>query len=299
MTDWLADRSGEVPRLLARVRPGEEVESLVQLGEGTDHVAYEVNWELIVRFVTDPDPAGRAEHLRTEAGVLAEVKALTPPAVPEPLHVVPEDGVMIYRKIPGTPLLHLRSDLPHLDLATFGQVMGEFLGRLHQAPVAAFEDFAPREDATLDEWRGHAQQEYDDVIDWVPITLRPSVETFLAQPPPAEPQVATFCHNDLGIEHILVDPNGLAVSGIIDWADAAITDPAVDLAKLYRDLGPQALASILANYSGMGEGIETFRRRVEFLARCTVFDDMSYGLLPGHDAYLQQGISALHWLFLP
>lgn len=299
MTDWLADRSDEIPRLLARVRPGEEVESLVQLGEGTDHVAYEVNWELIVRFVTDPDPAGRAEQLRTEAGVLAAVKALTPPDVPEPLHVAPEDGVMIYRKIPGTPLLHLRLDLPHLDLAGFGQVIGEFLNRLHQAPVSAFEHIAPRDEVTLAEWLGDAQQEYEDVIDWVPLPMRAPIETFLARPPPDDAQITTFCHNDLGIEHVLVDPNGLAISGIIDWADAAITDPAIDLAKLYRDLGPQALGSILAHYSGTGEAVETLRRRVEFLARCTVFEDMSYGALPGHDAYLQQGISALHWLFQP
>lgn len=40
-------------------------------------------------------------------------------------------------------------------------------------------------------------------------------------------------HNDLWAEHILVDPRSGSVSGIIDWGDAVISDPAVDFASVY------------------------------------------------------------------
>jgi aminoglycoside phosphotransferase (APT) family kinase protein len=41
-----------------------------------------------------------------------------------------------------------------------------------------------------------------------------------------------FCHNDLGIEHVLVDPTTLKITAIIDWTDAAVADPAYDLAHV-------------------------------------------------------------------
>jgi hypothetical protein len=39
------------------------------------------------------------------------------------------------------------------------------------------------------------------------------------------------------LEHVLVDVEANAVTGIIDWTDAAIADPARDLALIYRDFG--------------------------------------------------------------
>ncbi len=39
---------------------------------------------------------------------------------------------------------------------------------------------------------------------------------------------------------MLVDPDTWEVTGIIDWSDAAIVDPAYDFGLLYRDLGPRA-----------------------------------------------------------
>ena len=131
----------------------------------------------------------------------------------------------------------------------------------------------------------------------MPAALRAPIEAFLAASPPKDPQVATFCHNDLGIEHILVDPAALVVTGIIDWADAAITDPACDLALIYRDLGTEALTSVLDHYRGGAERVEDLRQRAGFYARCSVFGEMTYGLVAGHDAYLAQSLSAMRLLF--
>lgn len=273
------------------------VRSVVRLGEGTDHVAYEVDRELIVRFATGTDPAERAGQVRTEARVLAAVAAPSSPAVPEPLLVVEDEGVLVYRKLPGTPLLDRRAGLAHLDLARFGAVVGGFLTRLHRAPVSTFEAFAPREEPALAEWLAAARQDHERVVDRVPGARRAAVEAFLAGPPPEGPPVAAFCHNDLGTEHVLVDPAALLVTGVIDWADAAITDPACDLARIHRDLGAEALAHVLDHYDGAAEPVDDLRRRAEFYARCSVFEEVAYGLLPGHEAYFAQGLSALRRLF--
>jgi aminoglycoside phosphotransferase (APT) family kinase protein len=80
----------------------------------------------------------------------------------------------------------------------------------------------------------------------VPVVYRRPVKAFLDAPPPASGWAPIFSHNDLGIEHVLVDPGTWTVTGVIDWSDAAIVDPAVDFGLLYRDLGPAAAQAALA-----------------------------------------------------
>src|SRR5438876_1167930 len=77
---------------------------------------------------------------------------------------------------------------------------------------------------------------------------RGAIGAFLAAPPPPGPGALVFSHNDLGIEHVLADPRTWAVTGVLDWGDAAITDPAYDIGLLYRDLGPAALDAVIGTY---------------------------------------------------
>jgi aminoglycoside phosphotransferase (APT) family kinase protein len=47
----------------------------------------------------------------------------------------------------------------------------------------------------------------------------------------------TLVHNDIKGEHILVDPQSGRITGILDWADAGIGNPAVDIAGLVLTVG--------------------------------------------------------------
>ena len=107
----------------------------------------------------------------------------------------------------------------------------------------------------------------------------------------------TVCHNDLGIEHILVDPRSWAISGIIDWSDAALADPARDLGMVHRDLGPRGLRATLSAYraAGAGTDLELLARAV-FHARCGVLEDLTYGLVTGQDDYTANSLAAMAWL---
>jgi aminoglycoside phosphotransferase (APT) family kinase protein len=44
-------------------------------------------------------------------------------------------------------------------------------------------------------------------------------------------------HDDLGGEHVLLDPEDGTVAAVIDWADASVGDPALDYAGLVGWLG--------------------------------------------------------------
>ena len=85
----------------------------------------------------------------------------------------------------------------------------------------------------------------------MPAPFRPRIEAFLHEKPP-DPHEIVFSHNDLGIEHVLVDPVTLEVTGVIDFSDAAMVDPAYDFGLVLRDLGPNAAETAFARYAGAG-----------------------------------------------
>jgi hypothetical protein len=123
------DRVAAVRRMVAAHLPGNRVDSVVPVGEGTDHLAFEVNGELIVRWSKEPDAAARAAGVDREARLLAAVAAISPLPVPEPGFTVPEQGVLAYGKLPGLPLL----DLPRPRRSALG---GTLLVRDVARPVS-------------------------------------------------------------------------------------------------------------------------------------------------------------------
>jgi aminoglycoside phosphotransferase (APT) family kinase protein len=153
------------------------------------------------------------------------------------------------------------------------------------------------DDQPLARWRSEAAETYATVAGEVPVAHRRPVEAFLEARPPAEGWTPVFSHNDLGIEHVLVAPGTWTVTGIIDWSDAAIVDPAVDFGLLYRDLGPAAAHAAMGRYRAAGNDFVTLAEGAAFYARCSVFEDLAYGLQTGSDKYVAKSLAALAWLF--
>jgi aminoglycoside phosphotransferase (APT) family kinase protein len=98
-------------------------------------------------------------------------------------------------------------------------------------------------------------------------------------------------HADLGAEHIL-ELDG-TLTGIIDWSDAAVADPALDLARLYRDFGPAFLEELSQVYGPLAETMP----RIEFFARCAALEDLAYGRATGRREYVANAQRSFAWLF--
>jgi aminoglycoside phosphotransferase (APT) family kinase protein len=277
----------EIRAFLARHLPGYEVRSLAKLGEGSDNVVYEVNGELIVRASKQIDPASRSESTRREADLLAVVAELSTLPVPRPIFADIEAGVLAYAKLPGLPLM----EHPVAEPARLAAPLGGFLSRLHQAPVEKVEELVERDTYPLLAWRQDAERDYREIVEHIPAAARRLVEDFLGRTPPAEPRAAAFCHNDLGAEHVLVNVEANAVTGIVDWTDAAIADPVRDLALIYRDLGPEILDLTLAHYEEPFD--DASRRRAVFYARCKLLEDIAYGVRTGARRYAEAGLAHL------
>lgn len=291
------DRVGDVCGVVVAHIPDYQVDSVAQFGEGWDNIAYEVNGELIVRFSKESDPARRAARVDHEARLLAAVAGISPLPVPEPRFTVAEQGCLAYFKIPGLPLL----DMPRPQRLAHGEsiaaTLGELLTAMHDVPVDRMADLVGTDDRPLAQRRREAAETYGTVAGGVPVLHRRPVEAFLDAPPPDDEYALAFSHNDLGIEHFLIDPVEWRVTGIIDWSDAAIVDPACDFGLLYRDLGPAAMDVALRSYRSDVNDVVTLGERAAFYARCRVFEDLAYGIETGQDKYVDKSLAAMEWLF--
>ncbi len=276
----------QVRRLVGERMPGYQADTVTRLGEGQENVAYEVNGELIVRFGKEPDPAERARLVEHEARLLTAVAGVSPLPVPEPVFAVPEEGCLAYFAVKGVPLLNLPAPERRRHAADLAEPLRELLTALHAVPPDRMADLVGTDDAPAEEWHRDAVGCYETAAGAVPASHRAGVEAFLAAPLPEGGHDPVFSHNDLGIEHVIVDPATWKVSGIIDWGDAALCDPAYDFGLLYRDLGPVVLP-----------GETDLHERAAFYARCTVLEDLAYGVETGLTPYVDKSVAAMEWLF--
>nr|MDQ2816329.1 phosphotransferase [Actinomycetota bacterium] len=102
------------------------------------------------------------------------------------------------------------------------------LTALHGVPLDRMAELVDTDDQPKALWLREAAEVYATLAPRVPMVHRAAVEAFLDAPPLADGHALAFSHNDLGIEHVLIDPVTWTVTGVIDWSDAAIVDPAYD-----------------------------------------------------------------------
>ena len=85
------------------------------------------------------------------------------------------------------------------------------------------------------------------------------------------------------------------MSGIIDWGDAAISDPAVDFAGLYTWYGEKWLEHVLAYYSRTPDTEIISRSR--YLATCLAIHNIILGQDLGRPQWIKAGQEALRLVF--
>ncbi|MDA3628734.1 phosphotransferase [Saccharopolyspora sp. WRP15-2] len=157
-----------------------------------------------------------AVQLRREVRLMPWLAARLPLPVPVP-EVVGEDPLVVrHLLVPGEP--EERLDAVH------GRALGRFLRCLHECPVADAIARGVPADAAADRARMVARFRAEVVpmlavdLQRAGLALLDSVLEF-----PAD----VLVHGDLGPEHVLADGSGL--TGVIDFGDVGIGDPAVDL----------------------------------------------------------------------
>lgn len=218
------------------------------LGVGWDNTVWLVDETWTVRF---PRRAAALPLQERELLVLRALAGRLPLPVPEPAHVAgPYDDFpwpsWAAPVIPGVELAH--AGLADADRAELGDRVGRFLAVLHAqaAPPDLPADPNRRADMSVRvPWAREtvARAVELGLLSTVPDGFEALAAEALGLPPAAE---TVLCHGDLHLRHVLVA--GGTASGVIDWGDACLADPALDLSFAFAALTGEPRARCLAAY---------------------------------------------------
>lgn len=287
--------------LLRVAFPELSIEQYTYVGEGWDSVALLVNGEDIFRFAKRPDVAIRQER---EATLLPMLADRLPLAVPRYTYVWadpawPGKRIVGYRVIAGEQLLPDRARPEHR--AEQAAQLGKFVSALHAVPVeearrhgALGGDAESRRQAYL----GFYEHVRADMLPLFDARTREAIAAFWTdylQDDACFAFTPALVHRDLNTEHVLYDPATGALTGVIDWGDASIDDPALDFAAVRSQLGDEFARLALAAYRQPLDA--TFTRRMEIYAGMEPFHEIRFGQVDGDAAHLAHGIEWARRLF--
>lgn len=224
---------------------------LTPLGYGEFCLAFRLGKQ-IVRVARHPRAA---IALRREACVLAAIADALPLPVPRPTYHSPSTcpPFTVHDEVTGELLtrdgwMGMRTaarEKAATDLATFLRALhaipvtiglecglarldgAEFARRLREAAAVTLYALLDRErrgrlDAILARW---------------------SLPLYAGRP-------AVLLHCDIGPGHLLCDPATSSLTGVIDFGDIAVGEPARDFIFIYEDYGPAILTEVLSRYAG-------------------------------------------------
>lgn len=260
----------------------QDIDPVLPISDGSDHWAFDVNRTFIARVRKDIDEH-TAAAIKREAALLEMLSRISPIPVPEVVAADPHAGLLVFRRLPGTSLF----DRPPSDPLAFAEPLAEFVASVHGVTPAVVEGLAERDGYPLHAYLQEALDQTKRVAAYLTTDQRRRVELFLASSAPPESARWTLCHNDLGAEHVLATEDRSELTGIIDWSDAAIADPARDLGVLLRDFGFGVAEAVLRR---TGDDERTLIRAV-FYARCALLEDLAYGIDTSRPQYVAHALS--------
>ncbi|MBI3973220.1 MAG: phosphotransferase [Chloroflexi bacterium] len=252
---------GQIRALLAEQFPELRAARIETRDTGGEHYTVAVGDDLVFRFPRDAATAAKTAREVAVLEALAPILPLPIPAVrflgrPSASFPYPFTGQQRIRGVMGEVLRPPREHWPRL-----ARQLGEFFTALHAFPRerALALGLVPRPLEPVERLIAETVQYRHLIGGALPAALKAEVAPYLdggvPVPPPGFPSGAptlVTSHTDLKGEHVFVSPDGSEVTGVIDWSDAALCDPVVDLQDLLIWLGAGFLRQVLDHYGGFG-----------------------------------------------
>lgn len=255
---------------------GARVEDRVEVDDGWDSQVTILEGRWIDRVPRRDEVRG---WLLAETSLLPRLAPLLPLHVPVP-EVVADDPLRVrHRIVAGEPIGAEGSP-------SDGRRLGAFLRTLHDVPLSIIDGTGVRDAAT-------AKRELDHTLDRFAYEVAPrlpgsllSRAAKLLERTRRVPH-SSVVHGDLGPAHVLRDDG--VVSGVIDWADTHIGDPAIDLAWAMFGAGQEFADGIVEAYGVRADE----RERALDWHRLGPWHEVIYGLDNARPELVESGIQGV------
>lgn len=238
-----------VKKFIVKDFPDFVFENIKKFGEGMDSVAFLVNGSYIFRF---PKDEKIRQNLAKEVATLPIIRPQLNIKIPDFEFISPEYAFVGYKIIEGEFLTkELFYSFSKIEQDSIQKVIAKFLVTIHQQNIKEFIKCG----IVIQDFRAEYRSDFENVRKYIfPIIsdenkqfitklfnqYLENKENFLYQP--------MLLHNDLGTDHILIDPLIRQLNGIIDFGDIGIGDPDYDLMYLMDDFGEGFVQSFLEFY---------------------------------------------------
>jgi len=221
------------------------------LASGVTSVVVETSSGIVFRLGKNTAAAASYER---ESRLLPALRPHVDLPIPEPRWYAPPSpqapfGVFGYPKLAGVPLN--RRHLAHLDWHRLAEGIAAFLHQLHSSPVADFVDLGlPVFHSKLEALRVTqskvlpylklilATDEYEVVVRWWDELL---IDQCM------QDYESVLVHGDLFYANVLLEEATSTVTGVVDFENSTLGDPAQDLAVQYH-LGRDFAESVITAY---------------------------------------------------
>jgi aminoglycoside phosphotransferase (APT) family kinase protein len=214
----------------------------------SDFSTWLIDSDYIIRFATN-DEGDRL--LRRESAALRVLAGRLTVQIPQ-IEVVAMSAIghlaVAYPRLLGISGEELRPSGSARDRVA--DQIAELLVTRHEVPVDAIPADLPIHTVDYDARLATVAAYASVIADRAPDAVTPGVLAYLDGEVtlPAPTSERCLCHTDLKGEHLLLHRTGGTVTGLIDWADLAVDDPAVDLGSLAIWLGPDFVRQVAYRY---------------------------------------------------
>ena len=179
-------------------------------------------------------------------------------------------------------LLNRNSDM--INWEESAKLLGDFLTKLHRIQDVDYKKYSIPTIHTFDYWNNFytvikqeiyplLSEDYQSIIERL---FQPFFNQFTNN-------IITKCiiHGDLTCSNILFSPSSKLVTGVIDFTDAQISDPAFDFAGFYWDFGADFTKKVLSYYAGVESAHAIFERVKSFYGLQPVFHELLHAVRNG------------------
>ncbi len=281
-----AIESGSAPR----------IERATWLGEGDYCRCYLVNATYVFRFANHADASAA---MQVELCLLPTLRTQLPVAVPQVAFTGRRadtgHALMGYPFLAGHPLeANVLAGLPSTSQAVLIDHMAHVARSLHDLPLPSVSQCRipilnplVHLRAIMDHARRAVRPRVRDKV-WH--YYEQLLNLYLREPALHAYQPAVL-HGDLSPDHLLADTQQLCLTGVIDWGDTRIGDPAWDFVYIYEDYGPKTLTALLDRYDA--GNADLLARKVRLYQQLNTMDYCLGMLSDGDEEHIHEALALL------